>query len=79
MRDLSKSFTLNGRAKKVTMILVTHDPEKAINLGDRVLVLPTEKNPLPRLIEIDLARPRDRNEATFVQMRRRLMEKFGLD
>ncbi|TAG18217.1 MAG: ABC transporter ATP-binding protein, partial [Rhodobacterales bacterium] len=66
------------REEEVTMILVTHDLEEAIYLANRVLVLPKEKGAVPRLIEIDIARPRDRNEASFVQMRRRLMAEFGL-
>lgn len=66
------------REEKVTMILVTHDLEEAIYLADRVLVLPKEKGAVPRLIEVDLPRPRDRINARFVEMRRRLMAEFGL-
>jgi ABC-type nitrate/sulfonate/bicarbonate transport system ATPase subunit len=66
------------REEQVTMILVTHDLEEAIFLADRVLVLPKEKGTLPRLIEIGLSRPRDRNDAAFVAMRRTLMAGFGL-
>jgi ABC-type nitrate/sulfonate/bicarbonate transport system ATPase subunit len=66
------------REEKVTMILVTHDLEEAIYLADRVLVLPKAKGAVPRLIKVDLARPRDRSDARFVEMRRRLMAEFGL-
>lgn len=66
------------REEKVTLILVTHDLEEAIYLADRVLVLPKEKGSHPRLIDIDLPRPRDRSEPDFVAMRRRLMAEFGL-
>lgn len=66
------------REEKVTMILVTHDLEEAIFLADRVLVLPKEKDAVPRLISVDLPRPRDRSDSGFVQMRRRLMAGFGL-
>ena len=66
------------RDEKVTMVLVTHDLEEAIFLADRVLVLPREKGPGPRLIDIDLPRPRDRSEGRFVAMRKRLMAEFGL-
>ena len=62
----------------MTLILVTHDLEEAIYLADRVLVLPKEKGAVPRLIDVDLARPRDRSEPRFVEMRRRLMAEFGL-
>ncbi|WP_395542448.1 ABC transporter ATP-binding protein [Neotabrizicola sp. sgz301269] len=66
------------RDEGVTLVLVTHDLEEAIFLADRVLVLPKEKGATPRLIDIDLPRPRDRSEARFVEMRRRLMAEFGL-
>ncbi|MBJ3783483.1 ABC transporter ATP-binding protein [Devosia sediminis] len=64
--------------EKVTMVLVTHDLEEAIFLADRVLVLPKQRGAAPRLIDVDLPRPRDRNEPGFVAMRRRLMAEFGL-
>lgn len=66
------------REEQVTLILVTHDLEEAIFLADRVLVMPKEKGTVPRLIDVGLPRPRDRNEARFVEMRRRLMAEFGL-
>lgn len=66
------------REEKVTMILVTHDLEEAIFLADRVLVLTKNGASVPRLIDINLARPRDRNESDFVAMRKRLMAEFGL-
>jgi ABC-type nitrate/sulfonate/bicarbonate transport system ATPase subunit len=66
------------RDEKVTMVLVTHDLEEAIYLADRVLVLPKEKGPVSRLIDISLPRPRNRSEIRFVEMRKRLMAEFGL-
>jgi ABC-type nitrate/sulfonate/bicarbonate transport system ATPase subunit len=66
------------REEQVTLILVTHDLEEAIFLADRVLVLPKEKGAVPRLIDVELPRPRDRNDAGFVAMRRQLMAEFGL-
>ena len=66
------------REERVTMILVTHDLEEAIYLADRVLVLAKERGARSRLIDVRLPRPRDRNEAAFVAMRRRLMAEFGL-
>ena len=66
------------REELVTMILVTHDLEEAIYLGDRVLVLAREHGARPRLIDVSIPRPRDRSEAAFVAMRRRLMAEFGL-
>jgi NitT/TauT family transport system ATP-binding protein/sulfonate transport system ATP-binding protein len=66
------------REEKVTMILVTHDLEEAIYLADRVLILPKERDGRPRVIDIDLPRPRDRSEARFVKFRQELLAEFGL-
>jgi NitT/TauT family transport system ATP-binding protein/sulfonate transport system ATP-binding protein len=62
----------------VTTVLVTHDLEEAIFLADRILILPRDKGGEPRLIEIDLPRPRDRTAPGFVRQREELLEVFGL-
>ncbi|EJZ20090.1 ABC transporter ATP-binding protein (plasmid) [Rhizobium sp. Pop5] len=66
------------RDEDVTTILVTHDLEEAIYLADRILILPREKGAEPRLIEIDLPRPRDRSAPEFVRHREQLLNLFGL-
>lgn len=75
---MQEELTRIWREENVTMILVTHDLEEAIYLSDHVLVLSKEHGGRPRLIETRLPRPRDRSEAQFVAMRRRLMAEFGL-
>ena len=75
---MQEELTRIWREEEVTMILVTHDLEEAIYLADRVLVLARERGAPPRLIDVPLKRPRGRNEAAFVEMRRRLMAEFGL-
>ena len=64
--------------ENVTMIMVTHDLEEAIYLADRVLILPKEKGREPKLINVDLPRPRDRSETRFVRYREQLLKEFGL-
>ncbi|HEV7321388.1 MAG TPA: ABC transporter ATP-binding protein [Ensifer sp.] len=66
------------RDEDVTTVLVTHDLEEAIYLADRILILPREKGGEPRLIEIDLPRPRDRSTPEFVRHREALLYLFGL-
>ena len=66
------------RDEDVTTVLVTHDLEEAVYLADRILILPREKNAAPRLIEIDLPRPRDRSSPDFVRYREELLNLFGL-
>ena len=45
---------------------------------NRELILPKVKGGVPQPLQIDLPRPRDRNEANFVAMRRRLLAASGL-
>ncbi len=66
------------RDEDVTTVLVTHDLEEAIYLADRILILPKDKGGEPRLIEIDLPRPRDRSTPAFVRHREELLNLFGL-
>ena len=74
---MQEELTRIWREEGVTMVLVTHDLEEAIFLADRVLVLSAEGTP-PLVLPVDLPRPRDRNAAAFVDLRRRLMARFGL-
>lgn len=66
------------KEEDVTTVLVTHDLEEAIFLADRILVLPREKAGEPRIIDIDLPRPRDRSSPGFVRQREELLGLFGL-
>lgn len=75
---MQQELTRIWRDEDVTTILVTHDLEEAIYLADRILILPREKNAAPRLIEIDLPRPRDRSAPDFVRHREELLNLFGL-
>ncbi|WP_439617497.1 ABC transporter ATP-binding protein [Shinella sp.] len=76
--SMQQELTRIWRDEDVTTILVTHDLEEAIYLADRILILPHEKNAEPRLIEIDLPRPRDRSSPEFVRHREELLRLFGL-
>ncbi|MDB4974955.1 MAG: transporter ATP-binding protein [Myxococcaceae bacterium] len=44
----------------ITMILVTHDVEEAVYLGDRVVVMQPRPGRIRRIIDIDVPHPRDR-------------------
>jgi len=64
--SMQEELTRIWGQEKVTMIVVTHDLEKAVYFGDRVLVLPKEKGDAVRLIDINLPHPCDRSEPSFV-------------
>jgi sulfonate transport system ATP-binding protein len=46
--------------EKITMLLVTHDVDEAVFLGDRVVVMQPRPGKIKRIVEIDVPRPRDR-------------------
>ena len=73
------------REQGLTVLFVTHDLEEAIYLGDRVVALrsnPTPQRPsLARLIDVDIARPRDqlstKEQPEFLRLRRELYAYLG--
>jgi len=46
--------------QKTTMIMVTHDVEEAVYLGDRVVVMDARPGRIRRIVDVPLAHPRDR-------------------
>lgn len=50
--------------EKITMILVTHDVEEAVFLGDRVVVMQPRPGRIQRTLDIDIPHPRDRGDET---------------
>jgi len=47
-------------AQRSTMLMVTHDVEEALYLGDRVIVMSPNPGRIRRIVEVDLPHPRDR-------------------
>ncbi len=64
------------KEEKKTMILVTHDIDEAIYLGDRIIVLSSRPGKVRRNIKVELARPRERNSYDFIRMRQDIYREF---
>ncbi|MGG1691753.1 ABC transporter ATP-binding protein [Heyndrickxia ginsengihumi] len=64
------------KKKKTTMILVTHDLDESIYLGNRVVIMSPRPGRITNIMEVDLPYPRKRSENRFLEMRQRLLEEF---
>src|SRR5689334_11207631 len=72
-RDLQDHLLDLWADTRPTLILVTHDVEEAVVLADRVLVMRPRPGRLFETININLARPRDRNSELFDNFKRRVL------
>lgn len=52
-----------------TMLMVTHDVEEAVYLGDRVIVMSPNPGRIRRIIDVDLPHPRDRSSPVLHRLR----------
>jgi len=57
-----------------TLVLVTHDIEEALVLADRVVVLSPKPGRIGAVLDVPLARPRDRDSAEFEATKRKLRQ-----
>jgi sulfonate transport system ATP-binding protein len=62
--------------ERTTMVLVTHDIDEAIYLGDRVVVMSSRPGTIRRVVPVPLPRPRDRSAFEFVQIRKEIYAEF---
>jgi sulfonate transport system ATP-binding protein len=50
------------QTERITMILVTHDVDEAVYLGDRVVVMQPQPGRIRKILDVDVPRPRDRSD-----------------
>jgi sulfonate transport system ATP-binding protein len=77
--DMQKEILRIWETERITIILVTHDIDEAIYLGDRVVVMSRRPGVIKRTLSVDLPRPRDRNSEYFTNIRRDIFKEFFAD
>ncbi|MCP6682466.1 ABC transporter ATP-binding protein [Bacillus nakamurai] len=64
------------REKKTTMVLVTHDIDESVYLGDQLAILQAKPGRLHNVMPIQLPRPRNRAAADFQAIRQTVLSEF---
>ena len=65
------------QAEGITMILVTHDVEEAVYLGDKVVVMEPRPGRIRRIVPVELAHPRDRGAFGFARVKEDVLREFS--
>tara|TARA_Y100001951_G_scaffold105372_1_gene122601 strand:+ start:14330 stop:15145 length:816 start_codon:yes stop_codon:yes gene_type:complete len=61
----------------ITAIMVTHDVEEAVFLGDRVVIMEPRPGRIKRIVDVPLARPRERSGLHFGTIRDDVLSEFS--
>jgi ABC-type nitrate/sulfonate/bicarbonate transport system ATPase subunit len=57
------------RARRTTMLLVTHDIDEAIYMSDRIVIMTPRPGRIEQIIQVKMDRPRDRSSTDFLSLR----------
>ncbi|MBA8880481.1 ABC transporter ATP-binding protein [Phyllobacterium myrsinacearum] len=60
--------------EKITMVLVTHDVDEAVYLGDRVVVMSPRPGRIKQIVPVGLPHPRERTSAELAAIRNEVLD-----
>jgi NitT/TauT family transport system ATP-binding protein len=66
------------RAERKTVLFVTHDIEESVQLADRVVVMSARPGKIRRVVDIDIAHPRDLSSRRYIELRDLIFGEIGL-
>lgn len=66
------------QAEKKTILFVTHDIEESVQLADRVVIISARPGRIRRILDIDIAHPRDLSAPRYIQLRDIIFSEIGL-
>jgi ABC-type nitrate/sulfonate/bicarbonate transport system ATPase subunit len=58
--------------------MITHDVEEAVYLSDRIVIMSSRPGRIKRIVDVPLARPRDRDSYDFLKIKDDLLAEFQL-
>ena len=73
--ELQRLWKVEG----VTMIMVTHDIEEAVFLGQQVVVMDARPGRIKRRVEVSLPYPRNRADPELMRLKRDLLSDFQIE
>lgn len=75
-RNLQHEVGSIARDKGITLVLVTHDIDEALTMGDRVAVMGRNPGTFQSIMEVDMPFPRNPMHPAFAELREDLMSRF---
>jgi NitT/TauT family transport system ATP-binding protein len=67
-------FLWNCLGEPKTVLLITHSIDEAIKLLDCIAVMTSRPGRVKEFIRVDLPRPRDEDDVSYIELKRRLRE-----
>lgn len=60
--------------EQITMVLVTHDVDEAVYLGDRVVIMSPRPGRIRKIVPVDLPHPRERTSSQLASIRNHVLD-----